>query len=358
MKRFKPFPLMVLGMIALMAALISGLMRLGWGLPVVRPGLAELHGPLMISGFLGTLISLERAVALQRWWTYAAPLLTGLGAVSLVANLPGTPGSLLMTLGSGVMVAIFVLLLRLQPTFYTVIMGIGAVAWFIGNVLWLAGWPIPRFVLWWAGFLILTIMGERLELSRLVRLTSLSRLASLAATGVFLAGMVWTSVSFEAGVRLAGIGMLALTLWLARHDIARRTIRQPGLTRYISVCLLSGYVWLGVGGALAVAYGGAEAGPQYDAMLHAVFLGFVFAMIFGHAPIIFPAVLGLMISFRNTFYIHLLMLHLTLLLRVAGDVTDWLPGRQWGGLLNVIVLILFLINTGYAILKPAETGRT
>jgi len=35
----------------------------------------------------------------------------------------------------------------------------------------------------------------------------------------------------------------------------------------------------------------------YDAFLHAVLLGFVFAMIFGHAPIIFPAVLGIRIPF-------------------------------------------------------------
>lgn len=56
------FPLMGLGMLALLAALWAGLVRLGWGLPPLRPTLPIAHGPLMVSGFLGTLISLERAV--------------------------------------------------------------------------------------------------------------------------------------------------------------------------------------------------------------------------------------------------------------------------------------------------------
>jgi metal-sulfur cluster biosynthetic enzyme len=53
-------------------------------------------------------------------------------------------------------------------------------------------------------------------------------------------------------------------------------------------------------------------GPQYDATLHAFFLGFVFAMIFAHAPIIFPAVLGARMAYRPLFYAHVVLLQLTL----------------------------------------------
>jgi len=83
------------------------------------------------------------------------------------------------------------------------------------------------------------------------------------------------------------------------------------------------------------------AGGPYDAMLHALFLGFVFAMIFGHAPIILPAVLGITVGFRRGFYAHLVLLHATLALRVAGDLLGWTPGRRWGGVLNVAALLLF-----------------
>ncbi len=139
--------------------------------------------------------------------------------------------------------------------------------------------------------------------------------------------------------------------------MARRTVRQPGLPRFIALCLLSGYVWLGASGLLAARYGGVAAGLAYDALLHALFLGFVFVMIFAHAPIIFPAVLGAPVGFRATFYAHLALLHLTLALRVAGDLLSWVPGRQWGGLGNVAALAVFFANTGYGILRPLGPAR-
>src|SRR3989304_1178957 len=71
-------PFMALAGLSLLAALGGGLIRLGWPLPLV-PTLPPNHGPLLVTGFLGTLIGLERAVALKRRWPYGAPLLSGLG---------------------------------------------------------------------------------------------------------------------------------------------------------------------------------------------------------------------------------------------------------------------------------------
>ncbi|OGG53981.1 MAG: hypothetical protein A3F84_04790 [Candidatus Handelsmanbacteria bacterium RIFCSPLOWO2_12_FULL_64_10] len=117
------------------------------------------------------------------------------------------------------------------------------------------------------------------------------------------------------------------------------------------LALLSGYVWLGVCGLLGLVCGGLVGGLTYDAILHAFFLGFVFSMIFGHAPVILPAVLGIPVPFRPAFYLPLALLHATLALRVASDLLGWAPGRAWGGLLNALALLSFLVNTGYAILK-------
>jgi hypothetical protein len=116
--------------------------------------------------------------------------------------------------------------------------------------------------------------------------------------------------------------------WLLRYDIARRTIRQSGLARFTAACLLSGYAWLGVGGALALAHSGEFSGPVYDAALHSVLAGFVFAMIFGHAPIIFPAVLGGRAVFHRRFYAHLFLLQASVALRVAGDLSSAWFGRE------------------------------
>ena len=70
--------LMALGMLSLMAGLGAGLLRLAWPLASPRPILAMMHGLLMVCGFLGTLISLDCAVALERICACTAPILTGL----------------------------------------------------------------------------------------------------------------------------------------------------------------------------------------------------------------------------------------------------------------------------------------
>jgi hypothetical protein len=171
----------------------------------------------------------------------------------------------------------------------------------------------------------------------------------VAATALYLGGVAVTLDDLGLGVRLSGAGMLALAAWLWRYDIARRTVRQRGLTRFIAVCLLAGYAWLGVSGALALVYGFSGAIFAYDAILHSALLGFVFSMIFGHAPIIIPAVLKLAVPFNPRFYAHLALLHGTLVLRVLGDLLLDAQARQWGGLLNGAALVLFLLNIAWAV---------
>ena len=353
--RLRPL-LMVLALLTLLTGLWAGLLRLGWPLPLLRPTLPIAHGPLMVSGFLGTLIGVERAVALRHRWTYVGPLLTGLGGLALIVGLPGWPGPLLMTAGSLGLVMVFVVIVRRQPAWFTAVMGLGALVWLVGNGLWLTGWSLPRVTMWWAGFLILTIAGERLELARVLRPSGTVRLAFLGAVGLFLLGLALTVVAFDPGLRLTGVGMVALALWLLGYDVARRTVRKTGMTRFIAVCLLTGYFWLGVGGAMGLAFGGVAAGMRYDALLHALFLGFVFSMIFGHAPIILPAVLNVPVPFRLSFYLPLILLHLSLLLRIGGDLGGWPGLRQWGGLINVLALLLFLLNTVWTV-RSAVASR-
>lgn len=352
-------PLLALGIVALLTGLWAGLARLGWDVPLPRAGFSSLHGPLMVSGFLGTLISLERAVALGRSWCYAAPLLTGLAALLLVAGGPLVVAQLLMLAGSAVLVWIFAAIIRRHPAVYTFTMGSGALVWALGNLLWTLGWPLFLVVFWWAAFLVVTIAGERLELARLQQVTTAAQTTFALLLGTLLAGLLLLGWSFDGGVRLFGAGLAGLAIWLGLHDIARRTAQHTGLTGFIAVCLLSGYLWLGLSGLAAMVYGGVPVGPQYDAMLHAFFLGFVFAMIFAHAPIIFPAVLGARMTYRPFFYAHVVLLQATLLVRVVGDAAGWGAGRQVGGLLNAVTLLLFLANTVTALGSlPHRSGVT
>jgi len=340
-------PMLVVGLLSMACGTWLGLVRLGWNLPLPWQDQLIAHGPLMVCGFLGTLISLERAIALGSRWGYAAPVLTAAGALMLVLGPLGAFGPVLTTAGSLVMVAIFGVVWRRQASLFVATMTMGALAWAVGNVQWLGGAPIFRVVFWWLAFLVLTIAGERLELNRVLRPTRAGQWAFVVAMLTLLGGVAAATTWPAPGVCTLGVALLALTWWLARHDVARRTVRQRGVTRFMAICMLGGYAWLGVGGAIAVITGVAMPGLLYDAMLHAVFLGFVTSMVFAHAPVIFPAVLGLSLPYRPSFYLHVGVLHTSLILRVVGDLVDSLGRwRVWGGLLNAAALLLFLINTG------------
>ncbi len=354
----KTLPFLVPAILALLFALWAGLLRLGWTIPSLIPSLAMAHGPLMVSGFLGALIALERAVALKMRWMYAAPLLAGLGwlAALLAPTLP--LGPILFALASAVTVGILLAIVRREFALHTVTMLVGSLAWLTGNLLWLTGNAVYQVVYWWQAFLILTVAGERLELSRVLRPSRNKQFQFALFAFLLLVGVVVASFDLQAGVRLSGAGMLLLALWSLPNDIAWRNIRHKlPLTRYIAWCLALGFVWLGIGGGLNLVFGAQVAGPRYDALLHAVFVGFVISMIFGHAPIIFPAILGATINFHPVFYFQLALLHFSLALRVVSDLVFWNAGRIWGGMLNEIAILIFLGMTIYSVRQGLKTAH-
>ena len=309
-KRFILLPVvLLLTILALLAGLWAGLLRMGWLLPDLHINLPLAHGPLMVSGFLGTVIALERVVALKKGWMYAAPILTGLGWVVSLA-FPGTVfGSVLTTLGSLGLVIILGIMIKREPALHTITIGAGTLCWFVGNLLWLSGFAVFQIVFWWAAFLVLTITGERLELSRVLHMTRLKQTLFLISAGLFLAGVLLGMFANQVGARLAGFGLLGLALWLLWFDLARRNLRHRiPLTRYIARCLYAGYFWLGLSGLLSLWFGAVYYGPVYDAVLHSIFVGFTISMIFGHAPIILPALLNRMLPYHPSFYLSLVLL--------------------------------------------------
>jgi len=349
-------PLLALAMLSLLAALWGGLGRLGFTFPPPAAGLSNLHGPLMVSAFLGTLIGLERAVGIGRRWALAGPLASGLGAVALLV-VPGSAGPMLFVLAGLVLVEVLLLAYRLQPTWASATIAAGAACWPVGGALWATGRPVAGVVSWWIAFLGLTIAGERLELTRFLVLARRDRILFGLAAGTLLAGALLSVVNGDAGVRILGAGCVALAFWLGTKDIARRNLRRTDLPRFTAVCLLTGYVWLAVSGLSALSFGAETAGPRYDAWLHSFFVGFVLSMVFGHAPIIFPAVLMRPMPFRSRFYAHLALLHATLLVRVVSDLAGFADGVRWGGLGNVLAVLLFAANTVSAVVAGRRAGR-
>ena len=341
-------PLLAFGFVALFVGLGAGLARLAWPMPDVAAAAAALHGPLMVCGFFGVVIALERAVAIGRAWAYAAPLAAGLGTAALLHGAGSATAWLYLAASVGLLAASLHVLWRQREGFMLVI-ALGAACWCIGTALWALGAPVHLVVGWWIGFLVLTIAGERLELSRFLPPSPAARRVFAAIVVVLLAALAaWP---LAAAPHVFGVALVALAAWLLKQDIARRTVKQQGLTRFIAVCLLSGYFWLAAGGAVIAVSGLAPGTPAYDAALHALLLGFVFSMVFGHAPIIFPAVLRVAVPYSPAFYAPLVLLHASLALRVAGDAAASFEVTRWGALLSAVALLAFIANTAAAVVR-------
>jgi hypothetical protein len=357
-------PLLLPGLVALALGLAGGLWRLGaWVPEAPSAALARAaigHGALMVCGFFGVVIALERAVALaaarprQTAWPrralpYGMPLLAALGTLAQLAGAPVAAAALWLLAALALTTATLAIGRR-QPEAFVGVLALGAAAWACGNALLLAAAPPASVVPWWLGFVVLTIAGERLELSRLAprapgaaaSFALVRSLLVLALPAVSLGHALASPAWAEAGARGFGAALLALALWLLRHDLARRTVRQPGLPRFVAVCLLAGYAWLALGGVLIAGRGLQPGSGAWDAALHALLLGFVFSMVFGHAPIILPAVLRVAVPFALRLYGPLGLLHAAVALRVAGGMAGIAPLRQAGAWLSVLAIAAFI----------------
>lgn len=335
-------PLLAGGMLSLLAGLSAGLTRLGWELPFSP---APAHGPLMVAAFFGTVIGLERAVALGRGWGYLAPLSSAAGGFALFANAPAVLSFPLLMAGAAVLMLATVRAAQRQPALHAAILVLAAAFAVIASAAWWAGATSAAIAAWML-FLVLTIAGERLELSRFLPPSPQARQVFLALVAILILAVLAMLAGIDAAWRLLGAALAGLALWLLRQDVARRTVRQSGLTRFIAVCLLSGYGWLLLGGVLLLLQ--PPLALLADAALHAVFVGFVLAMVFGHAPIIFPAIVRIRLPYHPGFYLPLLVLHLSLLLRVIGDFLGDVDVRAWGGLGNAVCVALFIITMASA----------
>lgn len=327
------------------AALLTGLdgaaILLGVDAPVDLARLADQHGPLMVLGFVATVIALERAAALARTWGFVSPLLLGLGALALIlAPLPLAVGRTLTLLGTAAMVALYVPLWRRNRDDAVALQAAGAIAAAIGAAGLLAGSPVSHVLPCLIAFVLLTILGERLELSRIV----LRRPVGLLVIGIAVLGSLPVSlVAPGIGVRLLAVLLIAAVAWLLVHDPALRTARAGGLPGFVGIQLSLGYLWLLVPAGLWLVIGPVVSGTRsYDALVHAFFLGFVIAMIMAHAPIILPAVLRVDLPYTPWMHVPSALLHLSLLIRLGiGDALDLPAAVRSGGVLGIVSLLLF-----------------
>lgn len=327
--------------LSLVAGIYSGLMRIGLSIP--GPGwLMRFHGPLMLFGFLGVLIPLERFVAIRSRLSQLAVLAVSAGIWVGVFG-PLFWGQCLIVIGSFLYFATLFELSVRHPQLHHWIMAAGALSLFGAATLWMSSHPMPRIVPWWASFLLWTIAGERLELSRVGGLAGFARvslaLTLLSALGALGIQFLWVDIGFQ----LFGAGLAIVAAWLWKNDITGQTARTSGLPGYMAKTLRGGYVWLGLCGLGLVTHGQPISAFSYDAIWHSFFFGFVFSMIFAHAPVIFPALTGIRIDFHRALYAGPAVLHLGLSARVGADFFHLPMVRRAGGVANALAIALFAI---------------
>ena len=358
-------PLLIAGFASLFFASFIGLLRMGISIPFhISPSQIALHGPLMVCGFLGTVISMERAVALGRLWAYLGPIAAAMGALSLIFGFNQPFGIGLITLASLTLSMASIQVVIKQREWFSFLLFLAALSWLVGCLLWFRSHPLGQVVPWWIGFLVITIAAERLELSRFLRPSRLNK--GLLLGFIFLLGLslVLMTTGSLSNFRLMALTLFLMAAWLLKNDVVRITIKQHGLTRYIAVALIAGYLWLLVASLIGLSTTTLLPASSYDAFIHAIFLGFGFSMIFGHALVIFPAIVKIQIPFNVSFYLPLFTLHLSMVLRMIGDFL-YLPHlRQFGGALNMFSIIFFIIVVLLAVIidklqknsAHAETG--
>ncbi len=330
-----------------------GLVRLGWSLGFPPSPVA--HGPLLALAILGTLIGAERAVALGKTWVWAGPAASALAAVLILAGVSVSMVAPLLAIAGGVLVAVFATVYRSHPATHIVVMGVGAGAFVVAAIVLAMGVSIPRVVPLLAAFLVITITGERLELAHLGvgRVGMLWFIASIVLVGI---GSMAAGAGIAAGTELAGAAFVSLAAWLGHYDIARRTVRMSGPTRFMAISLLVGYLWLGIAGVFWLLYGLFPGSVGYDTGVHAVFLGFVMSMVFGHAIIVVPVFTNLAFPYHKVMWLPLGVLHVSLLVRAYGDVAGSFSTMEWGGMLNATALALFALVAVGTVLR-ANVGN-
>ncbi|HPU13142.1 MAG TPA: hypothetical protein PLQ19_05050 [Aeromicrobium sp.] len=339
---------------ALLLGLDAALLLLKLPAPLDVERLPKVHGMLLVLGFLGTLISLERAIALRAKWGFLAPALLGIGAVLLVTPAPIRVGQAFLILGAALVVAVYVPLWRRQFDEAVLVQLLGAVFALGAAILWFGGVEMPLLLIWLVAFIILTICGERLELAR-IAMGPNAGLILLVLAAALSVGAAAALLFPQVGSVFFGAALAVLIGWLLRHDVARRTVKTTGLTRYMAVCMLAGYAWALVAAAMWLTNGQIVSGDEYDVVIHAIFLGFTMSMVMAHAPVIFPAVLSRPLEYHWAFYLPVGLLHASLVGRIwFGDFLS-VPGFwRASAVLNIVALLLFVLTAATRVVQGAK----
>ncbi|MEE8471550.1 MAG: hypothetical protein V3S82_00120 [Dehalococcoidia bacterium] len=273
--------------------------------PTPLASLQSHHGALRVFGFLAPLLLTERYLGAVHFSLnrsiHALPFLAiGGGILKLLSWVTGVAA--LNTLGSLAVVAAVVLYIYIlytvskqsaQPLPFR-FMILGALVLLAGALINIGRSPVvnPSFTLLLISFPILTILGERVELSRFLspevyRRAGWGFWAAVAASALLVLRLTVIDSGYLVVVWAVLLAVVAVPV--LRPELTLIRLGKRGLHRYLGRHLIVAYGWFFLGLLVLVISG--EGYPLYDAATHALAIGFVFTMIMAHAPVIAPVIL-------------------------------------------------------------------
>ena len=328
-KFFMPFFLL-----SLITGTIGGWYRMGWDIYI--PHTAASHGLLMVGGFMGGVITLERMITMkQKWWL----IFPGVAALSVIVGLLGYSQAMILcqSMASMGMTLFYFHHLRNDQSGFWYILLLGALSWFIGNINFLITNTIPLSLPWWIGFILFTILGERLELTRFLPVSKAKLKVLYVLLGVSFISLALPLHGVGHWLYICSLG--GLIAWFSLNDMARKSIKKPGYSRYLGTGILTGYGWLAIHLLAFLFFKDQPLG--YDLFIHTFFLGFGFSMIWAHAPMILPAVLKLPNRpYHPVLWIMWSIFQVSLLARILVSVMEWESLRRILGMINGLSIFL------------------
>lgn len=322
-----------IAIILMLLAITAGLERGGLhstNLNLVHP-LGNLHFLIFFAGFFGTLLSVESAVGQGKKLLFLIPATIIVGLILYIA----TGFWLLLVAGSLAFSIPSIIVFKTRREYITFLLACFLFA--LGTILYVFDFYYPSAIAY-IYFLTFYILAERLELAKIVGADKRS-FRHFLSNEIIVVGLVFFSI-YDAfiALRILGAVVFLLTFWFFSNDLARKTIKTREPAKYSAIAMLSGYFWLAFGNLLFLI----SPSTFWGEGIHSITLGFVFSMVFAHAPIIFPNVGKFKFIFSKILYIPFLLLHISIMLRVLSYL---LPTIKTISLhLNYSSIILFFVT--------------
>jgi hypothetical protein len=231
------------------------------------------------------------------------------------------------------------------------------------------------FIMLLLSFPVLFILGERIELTRIVASPEINKrlrralVAAAASIILFAVGSaelftVLANLTFLIGSALLLVVFLSV-LMVENHTLRMLAKSPRPLQRYVSRHVRVAYGWAMFGMLLAVGYSlsGFEL-DLYDPFIHSLTLGFIGTMILAHGPVILPGVMKKKFNEEKLTVLPLAVLTLSVVLRAGGELlmlASYSPAVRlivgFSGWLVLVAILLFLSSILGGTMEPANSLR-